>query len=254
MIEAARAAARLMIRDFGESEHLRYSVKGNQDYVTQTDLRAEEVLCKKLSQARPQFDIIAEERGFVKALEHDKRNRQWVIDPLDGTNNFIHGFPFFAISIAAIEDGEVFAGIIYTPLNDEMFSAEKDQGAFLNNYRIRVSSQTALNKSLMAYSRLGNFREKFISLLRSGAHTRQLGSIALSLAYTASARLDGFITGEAELWDIAAGIIIIREAGGVVSCSDGSEIKIPKKFDTVKNNEKISLSAANSILHQKLTK
>ena len=125
MIDAARQASRSMIRDFGESEALRYSVKGNQDYVSQSNLKAEEIICRKLSEARPQFAILAEERGEQKGAWLDERSRRWIIDPLDGTRNFIHGFPFFAISIAAAEKDEIIAGVIYAPFYNEMFVAEK---------------------------------------------------------------------------------------------------------------------------------
>lgn len=244
MVETARAAARPMIRDFGESEALRYSVKGNQDYVTQADLKSEKIICAKLSLARPTFDIITEESGFIPAQRKDMRKRQWIVDPLDGTKNFIHGFPFFAISIAAKEDDEIFAGVIYAPILNEMFIAEKGQGAFMNDKRIRVSSCAAVNKSLVAYGRLGALREHFVSIMTKGAHTRQLGSVALALAWTAAARLDGFITGGAALWDIAAGFIILQEAGAFTTKPNGEDLDLKE--------EKIALMAATPILHKQL--
>jgi myo-inositol-1(or 4)-monophosphatase len=244
MVEAARAAARPMMRDFGESEQLRYSVKGNKDYVTQTDLRSEKIICQKLSEARPTFDILSEECGLIKAQEREKRQRQWIIDPLDGTKNFIHGFPFFAISIAAKEDDEIFAGVIYAPIFDEMFVAERWQGAYMNDRRIRASNCTEVGKSLLAYGRLGAFREKFVSILQKGPNTRQLGSVALAMAWTATARLDGFITGEAALWDVAAASVILQEAGAMVTSPDGKK--------AVLKGDKIAITAANQTLHGKL--
>ena len=233
-----------MMRDFGESEQLRFSIKGNQDYVSQTDLRAEETLCYKLNKARPQFDILAEERGYQEATEPDELGRRWIIDPLDGTRNFLHGFPFFAISIAAAEKDEITAGVIYAPFYNEMFVAEKNQGAYLNDKRIRVSNISAISKSLLAYGRLGSLRDKFFSIMRKGPHTRQLGSVSLALAWTAAARLDGFITGEAEIWDIAAGAIIAQEAGAIITKPDGKKVVFGKTGSAI--------TAANSLLHRKL--
>ncbi len=231
MIPAARQAARGLLRDFGEAEQLRYSVKGTNDFLAAADMRAEDILCEELSQARPNFDILAEERGEVlNQLSRKKSNTRWIIDPLDGTRNFMHGFPSFAISLAAEADGEIIAGLIYTPLNGEMFTAAKGEGAYLNNQRLRVSNCAHVQNALLAYGRMGNkWMQGIFNVMRAGGHPRQLGSVALSLAYVAAARLDGFLTGDAKIWDVAAGIIIVREAGGIATDLDDQHLQLEQK-------------------------
>ena len=218
MIAAARKAARILLRDFGESEHLRYALEGAKKFVTASDLRAENILCKELSQARPDFDILAEERGAVISHPSGKKaSARWIIDPLDGSRNFVHGFPYFAISLACESEGEIIAGLIYAPLSDEMFLAEKGEGAFLNNQRIRASNCRRTQNGLFAYGRMNQWTHGILNIMRDGAHIRQMGSVSLSLAYVAAARLDGFLTADAKIWDVAAGMIIAREAGAIIS-------------------------------------
>ena len=228
MTSAALKASRGLLRDFGEAEHLRYSIKGTSAFLAAADMRAEDILCEELAQARPGFDIIAEERGKVNnKLSHKKSNARWIIDPLDGTRNFLHGFPSFAISLAAESDGEIVAGLIYAPLTGEMFTAAKGEGAYLNDQRIRASNCAHAQDALIAYGRMGQkWTQGIFNVMRQGGHPRQLGSVALSLAYVAAARLDGFLTGDTKIWDIAAGIILVREAGGIATNLTGQPIQL----------------------------
>lgn len=199
MTGAARKAARGLIRDFGEVEQLQVSLKGPADFVSSADIKAERVLQRELGRARPNFGFLLEESGDIEG--GDKANR-WVVDPLDGTLNFLHGLPHFAISIAHERMGEVVAGLIYDPLRDEMFIAEKGQGAFVNDRRLRVSARRKLSEAVLATG---------IPCLGRGRHP----------AYVAAGRFEGFWEIGLKRWDIAAGILLVREAGGVVSEVDG---------------------------------
>ncbi|MDJ0950472.1 MAG: inositol monophosphatase family protein [Alphaproteobacteria bacterium] len=218
---AARKAARGLVRDFGEVEQLQVSRKGPADFVSAADLRAEEVLKRELSRARPDYALLLEESGGAEGAD---ARRRWIVDPLDGTTNFLHGLPHFAISIAFEEDGELAAGIIYEPLRDELFWAEKGRGAWLNDRRIRVSGRTDLAASLFAtgipFKGLPN-HDRFLQTLGAVmplvAGVRRYGSAALDLAYVAAGRYDGFWEFGLNPWDVAAGVLLVRESGGFVT-------------------------------------
>ncbi|HBF97508.1 MAG TPA: inositol monophosphatase [Alphaproteobacteria bacterium] len=225
MVGAARKAARSLVRDFGEVEQLQVSRKGPADFVTNADLRAEKILIGELQRARPAFGILAEESGLISG--EDPRNR-WIIDPLDGTLNFMHGLPHFAISIGLERAGEIVAGVIYNPVTDDCFVGEKGQGAFLNNRRLRVSGRRILQEAVLAtgipfHGRSGHadFLREMSQIMPQVAGVRRFGAAALDLAYVAAGRFDGFWETGLQPWDIAAGIIIVREAGGFVTECDG---------------------------------
>src|SRR5216683_2557402 len=218
---AALKAARGLIRDFGEVEQLQVSVKGPGEFVTTADLRAEKVLRAELTKARPGYGLLTEEGGGEAGS--DPRHR-WIVDPLDGTTNFLHGIPHFAISIALERDGEIVAGLVYEPTRDEMFWAEKGIGAYLNDRRLRVSARRSLGEALIGtglpFRGHGDHQTYLATLSRVAAATsgvRRLGAAALDLAYVAAGRFDGFWEFALSPWDIAAGIILVREAGGYLS-------------------------------------
>ena len=206
MIKAAEKASRALIRDFGEIEKLQVSIKGPTDFVSNADLKAEKIIIEELKKARPYYSIISEEDG---SEVNKDLNNTWIIDPIDGTTNFLHGVPHFAISIALRSGDEIVSGVIYDPIKDEMFYAERDNGAFFNNQRIRVSKKRELNSCLFATG--GELKNKIDLPLRKS------GSAALDIAYVAAGRYDGYFQKGLNLWDIAAGIIIIKEAGGMIS-------------------------------------
>lgn len=225
MTGAARKAARNLVRDFGEVENLQVSKKGPADYVSAADRRAEEILYRELANARPDFGFLMEERG---AIAGDGHNR-WIVDPLDGTTNFLHGIPHFCISIAHEKDGEILAGVIYEPLRDELFSAERGAGAHVNDNRLRVSARERLSDSLVATGipHLGRpAPEEFLAQLSAAmdrvAGVRRFGSAALDMAYVAAGRYEAFWETGLSLWAVAAGVVIVREAGGLVSTIDGA--------------------------------
>ena len=229
MIKAAEKASITLIRDFGEVEKLQVSVKGPSDFVSNADLKAEKIIIEELKKARPNYSIISEEDGSES--NKDKKNT-WIIDPIDGTTNFLHGVPHFAISIALRTDNEIISGIIYDPIKDEMFYAEKDNGAFFNNQRIRVSKKKDLNACLFATG--GKFKYK-IDLL-----TRNSGSAALDMAYVAAGRYDGYFQDNLNLWDIAAGVILLKEAGGIIN-----EINLSQ-------NKDIQIRASSMAINEKM--
>ena len=221
MEAAARKAGRALIRDFGEVEQLQVSRKGPADFVSKADLKSEQILRAELSKARPSFGLLMEESGATKGSDDE---RLWIVDPLDGTTNFLHGIPHFSVSIGLEERGEVTAGVIYEPIRDELFWAEKGAGAYLNRRRIRVSSRSRIGDAVLATGipfgdRPG--KEEFISVIRPvmelAAGVRRFGSAALDLAYVAAGRFEGFWGFGLAPWDVAAGIVIVREAGGMVS-------------------------------------
>ena len=214
MIKAAEKASRALIRDFGEIEKLQVSIKGPSDFVSNADLKAEKIIIEELKKARPNYSIISEEDGSES--NKDKKNI-WIIDPIDGTTNFLHGIPHFAISIALKSENEIVSGLIYDPIKDEMFYAEKDSGAFFNNQRIRTSKKKDLNSCLFA---TGGVLKNEIDL-----SLRKSGSAALDMAYVAAGRYDGYFQNDLNLWDVAAGIIIIKEAGGMINEIDLSQNK-----------------------------
>jgi myo-inositol-1(or 4)-monophosphatase len=221
MASAALKAARRLIRDFGEVEQLQVSVKGPGEFVSSADLRAEQVLRTELAKARPGYGMLMEESGTTPGS--DTRHR-WIVDPLDGTTNFLHGIPHFAISIALERDSEIIAGVIYEPLRDELFWAEKGGSAFLNDRRLRVSARRNMGDAVigtgMPFTGRGDHARYLATLAPIMAATsgvRRQGAAALDLAYVAAGRLDGYWEFGLSPWDIAAGIIIVREAGGYVT-------------------------------------
>lgn len=227
MLAAARKAGRSLARDFGEVEQLQVSLKGPANFVTAADHRAEEILFNELSRARPGYGFLMEERGEIKGADTTHR---WIVDPLDGTTNFLHGIPIFAISIALERDGELIAGLIYNPANHETFTGEKGKGAFLNDKRIRVAARSELAASVIGTGIPHSGRpahDDFLRELRAvmavSAGVRRMGAAALDLAWTAAGRFDGFWEHGLRAWDIAAGIVILREAGAYVSDIDGKD-------------------------------
>lgn len=225
MVNAAEKAAKTIKRDFGEIENLQVSKKGTSDFVTAADTRTEHTLQYELSKARPGFGFIMEESGVTPG---EDPNRNWIIDPIDGTTNFIHGIPHFAISIALEEYGELVAALVYNPVFEEMFVAEKGQGATLNNRRLRVSSRTSLSDCVIATGipHLGRgdhdaYLVQLKKIMEQCAGIRRFGSAALDLAYVAAGRCDGFWETGLQSWDVAAGILIVREAGGYVTEFNG---------------------------------
>jgi myo-inositol-1(or 4)-monophosphatase len=221
MANAALKAARGLLRDFGEVEQLQVSVKGPGEFVSTADLRAERTLRAELTRARPGYGLLFEEAGA--SAGSDPRHR-WIVDPLDGTTNFLHGIPHFSISIALERDGEIVAGVIYEPTRDEMFSAEKGLGAFVNDRRLRVSARRQLGEAVVGTgmpfgpraARTG-YIKTLETIMRATSGIRRMGSAALDLAYVAAGRYDGFWEFGLAPWDIAAGILLVREAGGYVT-------------------------------------
>ena len=233
MIKAAEKASKSIIRDFGEVEKLQVSKKGPYDFVTKTDKYVEKILIEELSKIKKNYSFITEESGSIKNKDKDNI---WIIDPIDGTTNFLHGIPHFAICIALKSKDELISGLIFDPIKDEMFFAEKNKGAYLNNQRLRVSKKSSLDDCLFSSNHEG---VKFSNL-----NMRYSGCTALDLAYVASGRLDGFFHNKINLWDIAAGTLLIKEAGGIVNNID--------KFDKNKINIKASSAAINEKMMEKL--
>ena len=218
MIKASQKASKALIRDFGEIEKLQVSVKGPSNFVTNADIKAEKIIIEELMKAKKNYSIISEEDG--SKINSDSEN-VWIIDPIDGTSNFLHGIPHFAISIALKSNNEIISGLIYDPIKDEMFYAEKNNGAFFNNQRIKVSKKREIENCLFATGGKEKVIPDFI--------TRKTGSAALDMAYVAAGRYDGYFQNNLNVWDVAAGIIIIKEAGGIVNeinLSNHSNIKI----------------------------
>ena len=235
MIKASEKASKALIRDFGEVEKLQVSIKGPLDFVSNADTKAEKIIIEELSKARKNYSIISEEDG--SKIGKDKNNI-WIIDPIDGTTNYLHGVPHFAISIALKSNNEIISGVIYDPIKDEMFYAEKNNGAYYNNQRIRVSKKKKLEDCLFATG--GNISEK--NKTNTNIIIRRSGSAALDMAYVAAGRFDGYFQKNLNIWDIAAGIIIIKEAGGIIN-----------EIDLSKNNN-IKVLASNSSISDKLVK
>lgn len=220
MIRAAEKAARSLVRDFGEVEQLQISAKGPGDFVSAADRRAEEIIFEELKKARPDFGFLMEESGKVEGQDPDNR---WIIDPLDGTTNFLHGIPHWAISIALQTKGEIVAGIVYDPVKNELFRAEKNNSAFMKRHRLRVSGRADPFLAMVATGaprRERNKHEQFFKEYRavweSGVAQRRFGAAALDLAYVAAGRCDAFWERDLNPWDVAAGALIIKEAGGFV--------------------------------------
>ena len=227
MVNAAEKAARTLKRDFGEIEQLQVSQKGTSDFVTLADTRTERILQKELSKARPGYNFLMEESGYIAGTDS---NRTWIIDPIDGTTNFIHGIPHFSISIALKEYEELVAALVYNPALDELYLAQKGQGATCNNHRLRVSGRKYLSESVIAtgipHNGRGNHTKYIAELSRvmsSCSGIRRFGSASLDLAYVAAGRVDGFWETGLQSWDVAAGILLVKEAGGFVSEINGKK-------------------------------
>ncbi len=231
MIKACEKASKVIIRDFGEIENLQVSKKGPRDFVTKTDKKVEKILIDELSKAKKNYSFITEDTGKIKNLNE---NSCWIIDPIDGTTNFMHGIPHFAISIALRINGEMKSGLIFDPIKNEIFYAEKNTGAYFNNHRVRVSSKINLEECLFSSNSNGvKYATPYLNM-------RNTGCTALDLAYVGSGRLDGFFHNKINIWDIAAGILIIKEAGGKVS--DINKFK----------DEDIDIKASNSNIYNKM--
>jgi myo-inositol-1(or 4)-monophosphatase len=227
MTAAARKAARSLNRDFGEVENLQVSLKGPANFVSAADRRAEDILRTELAKARPGYGFLGEEGG---RQDGDDKSHTWIVDPLDGTTNFLHSIPHFAISIALEREGSIVAGLVYNPVHDEMFIAERGKGAFLNDRRIRVATRQRLADAVFACGlphlgrgNLDQFRREFALVHEQVAGLRRFGSAALDLAWVAAGRLDGYWERKLGPWDYAAGLVIVREAGGFVSDCDGKD-------------------------------
>ncbi|MCB1467599.1 MAG: inositol monophosphatase, partial [Rhizobiaceae bacterium] len=218
MVDAARKAGRSLARDFGEVQNLQVSMKGPGDYVSQADRKAEDILYNELSRARPGYSFLMEERG---AVEGDDSQHRWLIDPLDGTTNFLHGIPIFSISIALERQGQLVAALIYNPAMDELYTAERGDGAFMNDRRLRVAGRAKLSDAVigtgvphLGRGHHGNFLIELRNVMGEVSGIRRLGSVALDLAYVAAGRMDGFWETGLQPWDIGAGLLLVREAGG----------------------------------------
>ena len=229
MIKASEKASKVLIRDFGEVEKLQVSIKGPSDFVSNADKKAEKIIIEELSKSRKKYSILSEEVGEINNSDTDNI---WIIDPIDGTTNFLHGIPHFAISIALKSKNEIISGLIFDPIKNEMFYAEKNNGAYFNNYRIRVSKKKKIENCLFA---TGGKEE-----IKSNLNTRKSGSAALDMAYVAAGRYDGCFQDHLHLWDIAAGIILVKEAGGKINDIDFSNI------------EKIKMRAASNSINEKM--
>lgn len=242
MIRAAEKAGRVLVRDFGEIEQLQVSRKGPADFVTAADKRSEEIIFEELKKAKPDFSFLMEESGEVKG--NDPENI-WIIDPIDGTHNFMHGIPHWCISIALQSKGKVIAGVIYDPAKDELFYAEKGTGAFLRgNKRLRASGRNQLEGCVIStgYGGLDSQRhDQFISefdkVITQAPMIRRMGAAALDLAYVAAGRLDGYFERHIKPWDVAAGILLVREAGGMVSSIDDGADPVYSKNIIAANNQ-----------------
>ena len=232
IIKACMKASRALIRDFGEIEKLQVSTKGPGDFVTSADRRTEKILIEELQKAHPDYGIISEEAGLINK---SNINNRWIVDPIDGTMNFMNGIPQFAISVGYEEENEIKCGVIFNPIMNEMFCAEKGNGAFLNNSRIRVSNKKKIKDALIVTGgpkSMSKIKEKifseYINVSKNVSNVRKFGSAALDMAYVACGRFDGYWQRELNYWDIAAGIVILKEAGGFVDFfeqDDGSPLK-----------------------------
>ena len=231
MIKACEKASKVIIRDFGEVENLQVSKKGPRDFVTKTDKRAEEILIGELMKAKKSYSFLTEESGKI---ENQDKNKIWIIDPIDGTTNFLHGIPHFAISIALKINNELHSALVFDPIKNEIYYAEKDNGAFFNNQRIRVSKKNNLEDCLFSSDSNG------IKFIFPDLNMRNSGCAALDLAYVGSGRLDGYFHNKINMWDIAAGILIVKEAGGTLN-----DIS---KYD----DENINIRAASSNIFPKM--
>lgn len=227
MIGAARKAGRSLSRDFGEVEQLQVSVKGPANFVSAADHKAEDIVFAELSKARPGYGFLMEERGVVEGPDETHR---WIVDPLDGTTNFLHGIPLFAVSIALEREGQIVAGVIYNPASNELYTAERGKGAFLNDRRLRVSARRDLGDAVVATgiphrgrTGHGTFRKEVADVMGELAGLRRTGAAAIDLAWTAAGRFDAYWEHNIQAWDMAAGILLVREAGGLATDATGGD-------------------------------
>ena len=241
MVKVCRKAAKILIRDFGEIENLQVSVKGPGNFVTASDKKVEKIIIEELQKARPTYSILSEEIGEI----NNDKSFKWIIDPIDGTANFLHGIPHFAISIGLEHDGEIISGIIYDPIKDEMFVAEKGNGAYVNNKRMRVSSRSKLENCIICTGgpkKDSKDRESTLEVYKKFSSRvfipiRKLGSASLDMAYVAAGRYDGYWQKDLNYWDIAAGIVLVKESGGFVSDFNGENQYIKNKTILVTNSK-----------------
>tara|TARA_A100001011_G_C14278147_1_gene830242 strand:- start:39 stop:785 length:747 start_codon:yes stop_codon:yes gene_type:complete len=231
MIKASDKASKVIIRDFGEIENLQVARKGPRDFVTKTDKKVEKILIEELSRAKKNYSFLTEETGII---ENNDKNKIWIIDPIDGTTNFLHGIPHFAISIALKIENELKTALIFDPIKNEIFFAEKNSGAYFNNHRIRVSKKSDLEECLFSTDQLG------LNTVFPSLNMRCTGCASLDMAYVGSGRLDGFFHDKIHLWDIAAGMLIVEEAGGTIN-----DIS---KYD----DESIDIRAASNNIYDKM--
>ena len=244
IIKACEKASKSLIRDYGEIEKLQVSIKGPSDFVSSADKKVEENLINDLSKARPDYSILSEEIGEIKKKNSDCR---WIIDPIDGTFNFLRSIPHFAISVALEKNDEIICGVIFDPIKNEMFLAEKNYGAYLNNQKIRVSKNNKINESLILTggpslsekNRSESINEYTKISLHAPSSLRKMGSAALDMAYVSAGRADAFFQRNLKYWDIAAGIILIKEAGGIVTDYKG-EADFIKKKNIIASNSSIN--------------
>src|ERR1700719_296394 len=248
MVKAARRAGRSLNRDLGEVENLQVSMKGPANFVSLADRRAEEMLHSDLIKARPGYGFIGEEGGI---REGDDKTHVWIVDPLDGTTNFLHGIPHFAISIALAREGGIVAGLVYNPATDELYTAERGKGAFMNDRRLRVAARRRLRDAVLAcglphHGRgdLTQFRNEIAAIQTQVAGLRRFGSATLDLAWVAAGRFDGYWERNLSPWDLAAGLLLVREAGGYVTDLDGGDASL----------EKGHIIAGNETMHVELLK
>ena len=246
--KACMKASRSLIRDFGEIENLQVSSKGPGDFVTSADKRTEKILVDELLKAHPDYGIVTEETGIINKSNFKNR---WIIDPIDGTMNFLNGVPQFAISVGYEEDNEIKCGVIFNPIMNEMFCAEKGNGAYMNNSRIRVSNKKKIKDALIVTggpNGASKIKEKifseYINVSNNVSNVRKFGSAALDIAYVACGRFDGYWQRELNYWDVAAGIIILKEAGGLVDFFEKEESSPLKR----------NILATNSSIHEELKK
>ncbi|MDR0407271.1 MAG: inositol monophosphatase [Holosporales bacterium] len=235
MSRAVLKASRGLLRDFSELEHIKVSRKGPRDFVTTADLNAEKVLVEELRRAHPSYSFLTEESGNIDGEDLSCR---WIIDPLDGTHNYLHGFPYWAISVALEKGGQIIAGVVYDPLRNELFYAERGCGAYLNNQRLRIRERQDLSEALIAFSCMPFTHLPLLATKTMGI--RKPGAIALNLAYLAAGRFDACLSGAQSFWDIAAGILLVQEAGGIIVDANGQKVC------------GTSLIASNLALHEQL--
>ncbi|HVN00835.1 MAG TPA: inositol monophosphatase family protein [Caulobacteraceae bacterium] len=243
MIDAVRKTARGLSRDFGEVTELQVSKKGAADFVSAADLKAEQTLFEELTRVRPGYGFLGEERGEIAGTD---RTHRWIVDPLDGTTNFLHAIPHFAINVALEREGQIVAGVTYNPATNDLFWAERGRGAFMNDKRLRVSARSRLEEAVLAtgipflgHGQHGRFLKELHQLSQRVAGVRRFGAAALDLAWVAAGRFDAFWERDLSAWDVAAGLLLVTEAGGVVTDADGAEAMLTAG----------SICAANPALH-----